>query len=416
MSEHIEVYQVENPQPVKVEFTSFPVQKRTPDAAPFIEAGIPEEHALTAASLAMEGLVQADLVNRQTKVDAFKTHRQDEHDKNMAEHIAETDSLTGLRNRSGLMNEINRRIEAGGDESHFALVFVDLDGFKAVNDTLGHEAGDDVLSGVGSFFKEASLPKKDDNDDSFKFRNNTDEAFRLGGDEFVILISTKNSENGERSLTKNELSSVEGFEERLSSGIRRSGKDVDDSIEVDGSFGYAVHNKGESAEKFIGRADQEMYLRKGAKKVAAELMTIEPEELEEMPKDKRIPYKQVEFAGQTWDIPELKYGLENVWQNIGMTLIDYDNYKVKGYKETGAAEVIESFSYAYPKLAGRLAKLTQQKLELDNLVRAGKVDPSATMAWHTSHKDEITVLSNYANWAIGPMLWDKSINSKMILS
>jgi diguanylate cyclase (GGDEF)-like protein len=182
---------------------------------------------------------------------------------------SETDELTGLRNRKGLMNELQKRISSESSDSHFALVFVDLDGFKAVNDTHGHEAGDDVLAKVGKFFKEA-LKKDDPEDEGFKFRND-DEAFRLGGDEFVILIRTDKQGNGRRSTNKDEEETLEGFQSRLNRGIIDSGVAVDKDIEVSGSFGFAQYAHGESVKDFITRADKEMYKKKISKKALAEV-------------------------------------------------------------------------------------------------------------------------------------------------
>lgn len=90
-------------------------------------------------------------------------------------HMAETDELTGTANRAAF----NRHLEAAMGRSRatgspLALVMVDLDGFKAINDTLGHLAGDDVLKAVGRRLVEPWLRG------SF--------AARLGGDEFALVI------------------------------------------------------------------------------------------------------------------------------------------------------------------------------------------------------------------------------------
>jgi len=90
--------------------------------------------------------------------------------------LAHTDALTGLGNRRDLEHKvpsmIARRSELRPD---LALLAIDLDRFKEVNDTLGHEAGDAVLRTVGDIIK-ASLRGRD-------------AAFRLGGDEFVIVLA-----------------------------------------------------------------------------------------------------------------------------------------------------------------------------------------------------------------------------------
>lgn len=93
------------------------------------------------------------------------------------EFIAYHDNLTLLPNRRSLENSINNSIEK---KISFALLFVDLDGFKIVNDTLGHDTGDLLLKEIAKRFKE-SLRKSDN-------------VFRVGGDEFAIIIEYFNDE------------------------------------------------------------------------------------------------------------------------------------------------------------------------------------------------------------------------------
>ena len=92
-------------------------------------------------------------------------------------HQATHDSLTGLRNRSAVMDHIARKLEDGEREASlggFALLLLDLDGFKAVNDNFGHDAGDELLRQVSSRI-EAAL-------------RDSDFIARLGGDEFLIVV------------------------------------------------------------------------------------------------------------------------------------------------------------------------------------------------------------------------------------
>lgn len=87
-----------------------------------------------------------------------------------------TDQATGLPNRRALMDELARRL-ARGNREHGALLvaFIDLDGFKAINDRHGHEAGDRLLTLVGDALLRAARAG--------------DYCARLGGDEFVVLAS-----------------------------------------------------------------------------------------------------------------------------------------------------------------------------------------------------------------------------------
>ncbi|WP_174296908.1 sensor domain-containing diguanylate cyclase [Sphingomonas bacterium] len=88
---------------------------------------------------------------------------------------ADTDMLTGLCNRASFERLLDAAIHrARGDDAKLVLAMIDLDGFKAINDTLGHLAGDDVLRGVGRALRAPWLAGSC--------------AARLGGDEFAVVI------------------------------------------------------------------------------------------------------------------------------------------------------------------------------------------------------------------------------------
>lgn len=88
---------------------------------------------------------------------------------------AETDSLTGLLNRRGFEVSIQELILNLKREEAVGLIYLDLDGFKAVNDTLGHKAGDEILKAVSIILTQAV--------------RNEDSVGRLGGDEFAIVVN-----------------------------------------------------------------------------------------------------------------------------------------------------------------------------------------------------------------------------------
>ncbi|MEQ6204068.1 diguanylate cyclase [Sulfitobacter sp. HNIBRBA2951] len=91
--------------------------------------------------------------------------------KDMAEEQAYTDTLTGLRNRRALDRMLEQLLEAN---MQFAVMHIDLDYFKAVNDTLGHAAGDHVLQVVAQAMLEET--------------RTSDTVARVGGDEFTVLL------------------------------------------------------------------------------------------------------------------------------------------------------------------------------------------------------------------------------------
>ena len=88
-----------------------------------------------------------------------------------AEEQAFTDTLTGLKNRRAMDHVLARHVECG---TRFGLMQIDLDWFKAVNDTLGHAAGDYVLQNVARIMVEET--------------RDSDTVARVGGDEFVIIL------------------------------------------------------------------------------------------------------------------------------------------------------------------------------------------------------------------------------------
>lgn len=96
-------------------------------------------------------------------------------DRDRLHSLAHTDGLTGLLNRRGLQQAVQAPLAAAGSSALLALYLMDLDGFKQVNDSLGHEAGDDLLRGVATRLRQAVRA--------------SDLVCRLGGDEFVLVAT-----------------------------------------------------------------------------------------------------------------------------------------------------------------------------------------------------------------------------------
>jgi diguanylate cyclase (GGDEF)-like protein len=90
--------------------------------------------------------------------------------------IATHDNLTGLPNRHSFYEQLQHSLKiAEQNNTTFAVVFIDLDGFKPINDVLGHAAGDEVLRSVAYRLKQCV--------------RHGDMVTRIGGDEFVIILS-----------------------------------------------------------------------------------------------------------------------------------------------------------------------------------------------------------------------------------
>jgi diguanylate cyclase (GGDEF)-like protein/PAS domain S-box-containing protein len=111
------------------------------------------------------------------------------------QHLATHDSLTGLPNRTMFSQLLNHTIQSARRyKRHFAVLFIDLDRFKIINDTLGHAAGDQLLQELAKRFKQAL--------------REVDIVARLGGDEFVALIEEMNEPSRVAKVAHNILSAA----------------------------------------------------------------------------------------------------------------------------------------------------------------------------------------------------------------
>ncbi|MGW7357980.1 aminotransferase class I/II-fold pyridoxal phosphate-dependent enzyme [Streptomyces sp. NPDC054802] len=152
------------------------------------------------------------------------------------------DSLTGLPNRMLLLERIERALARDRRESTIACVlFIDLDDFKVVNDTMGHTVGDELLTAVGS--RLSSTLRR------------SDTAARLGGDEFAVLMEGAKVPLDAEVLASQVVQSLnQSF--RLSEGI----------VSVSASVGIATALDSADAEELLGHADLALYAAKAAGK------------------------------------------------------------------------------------------------------------------------------------------------------
>jgi two-component system cell cycle response regulator len=158
------------------------------------------------------------------------------------------DQLTHLPNRALFRDRVARAILRGRrDGDVCAVLFVDLDGFKRINDTFGHDAGDDVLRGVARRMRTAL--------------RTTDVAARYGGDEFVVLLP---------SLRRPEDALI--VAEKLRSAIAQPRTVAGRELSVGASIGIALHPRdGADVDGLLLFADAAMYAKKSDKKVVIAL-------------------------------------------------------------------------------------------------------------------------------------------------
>ncbi len=163
-------------------------------------------------------------------------------------HMATHDLLTGLPTRILYKEHLSYAIaNAVRHKDKIAVMFIDLDGFKEVNDTHGHEAGDELLQKVASTLLG-------------EIRGN-DSVARFGGDEFVIMLSDLRDKNGAVNVAQDIIHSL-SREFRLTQGVVHIGvsigiamypdhaKDVDSLIKAADIAMYLVKNKGKNAYVF----------------------------------------------------------------------------------------------------------------------------------------------------------------------
>lgn len=161
----------------------------------------------------------------------------DRENKALLEQV-QTDPLTGLGNRGRMQVDLERLCDLAGEEDPVALLFLDLNGFKHLNDTRGHPAGDETLARLGRRLREAV--------------GGDGTAYRIGGDEFCVLLTCAKS--GFDAATR-----------RAAQALTESGPGYD----VTASWGAAtVPDEADEASAVLQLADVRMYAQKESRRVA----------------------------------------------------------------------------------------------------------------------------------------------------
>ncbi|MEM6531258.1 MAG: EAL domain-containing protein [Myxococcota bacterium] len=154
-------------------------------------------------------------------------------------HLANRDPVTGLSNRQHFNQRLSDLLGRARRKSRpFGVIYIDLDGFKPINDTYGHDVGDRVLEVVGERISNAV--------------RDYDVCARLGGDEFAVLAEEPTDATGVKIMC-----------ERILEELEHSIEALGHTVEVSGSIGAALFPEfGDSAEKLLKAADAAMYTAK----------------------------------------------------------------------------------------------------------------------------------------------------------
>ncbi len=178
-------------------------------------------------------------------------------DRKQAEHelryTAQHDSLTGLANRAYFMEQLNDVLQYPRQRKsdQFAILFIDLDRFKTVNDSLGHLCGDQLLIQVSEVLKDSIRP--------------SDIVARLGGDEFTILL--KNIHESREAVT---------ISDRIQEQLREPFCLEEQNVFVSASIGIVLDSeKYQSADELLRDADIAMYQAKNLGKACHQLFSEE---------------------------------------------------------------------------------------------------------------------------------------------
>ncbi len=154
-----------------------------------------------------------------------------------------TDELTGLYNRRGFFALVDQLLKlAKRQKSGLYMLYADLDDLKGINDTLGHQYGDQALQDIANLFRTT-------------YRE-SDIVARIGGDEFVVIPVGSAGDN------------IEGISARIQEHVKRHNEEANRKYKLSVSFGLAYYNpqKPCSIDELLLRADRKMYEQKNNKR------------------------------------------------------------------------------------------------------------------------------------------------------
>jgi len=164
------------------------------------------------------------------------------------ENLAFYDQLTGLANRTMFQDTLDEILaESAAEESQLAILFMDLDRFKSINDTLGHHVGDTLLKNVGE--RVSTCIRDSDSLSRYRKEESRSCISRLGGDEFTILLPRLRSPEDASRVAQ-----------RIKDALSRRFEIEGHEIFISGSIGIAIFPlDGDDSETLMKHADLAMY-------------------------------------------------------------------------------------------------------------------------------------------------------------
>lgn len=225
------------------------VMRREKDQA--TEAALAAKHEMVETLRLSEQALEGRVAERTRTLEEVNSQLRDK--ERELEHLARHDALTGLANRLFLNDRIERAVaRARRTGSSVALLMIDLDGFKQVNDAHGHAVGDELLVVIAGRLRECV--------------RESDTVARLGGDEFVVLLEDTRYPEGTSQIV-----------EKLIAAVRAPTMLDAGSIEVSASIGIAcTPQHTNDADDLLERADAAMYNAKAAGRNCWSMATENP--------------------------------------------------------------------------------------------------------------------------------------------
>jgi diguanylate cyclase (GGDEF)-like protein len=219
--------------------TAFRVKETVQPTGPFVRpgvAGLPALHAWdnTIAPVGEERVV----ITWRDVTDEVRREHELEQAHDDAHYAATHDPLTGLANRSLLLEELTEALWSSADDERVGVAYVDLDGFKGINDRFGHAVGDELLQAVAGRL--------------LRIVRQGDTVARIGGDEFVLVLRRLPRDWDEK-----------GFVERAQIAMEEPLLLAGGTVEPRASYGLVVSPPApRDLDRLMKLADHEMYERK----------------------------------------------------------------------------------------------------------------------------------------------------------